>query len=129
MSETALETVFDHLHARRRRDIAAVASGLDPHVVHQGVEPELVCHGREQVLERVRHSFGPRDDSGIDWLELVAAGDRVVVGLSGARFRENPLLDGHLFMVYTVRDGTITRMDDCRTRDQALRIAGAPATA
>lgn len=37
MSDAALEIVFDHFYARRRRDIAALTDGLDPEVVHQGV--------------------------------------------------------------------------------------------
>ena len=54
MSDASMETVFDHFHARRRHDIDAIEAGLDPGVVHQGVMPELVCNGREAVVERVR---------------------------------------------------------------------------
>ena len=128
MSEAELELVFDHLHARRRHDIEAVAAGLDPGVVHQGVELQLVCNGRDEVLENVRYSFA-RDDAGLESLELVDAGDRIVVGLTGPRFRENPFLTGQLFIVYTVRDGKITRMDDYRTRDEAFHASGATAPA
>ena len=124
MSEAELEAVFDHFHARRRRDIDAVAAGLDPQVVHQGVEPELVCNGRDEVLELVRHSFA-RGDSGIRSIEMIDAGERVVVGLSGRRFRENPFLTGQLFIVFTLREGRILRMDDYRSREEALCAAGA----
>ena len=128
MSKTELEAVFDHLHARRRHDLAAVAAGLDPRVVHSGVEPGLVCIGRDQVLENVRNSFA-HDDPGLERIELIDAGDRVVVGLAGPRFRDHPFLTGQLFIVFTVYDGKIVRMDDYRTRDEALRAAGAPAPA
>jgi ketosteroid isomerase-like protein len=123
MSDSALETVFDHFHARRRHDIEAVASGLEPDIVHQGVEPELVCNGRDEVLAMVRRSFA-RDGVDLDRIELVNAGERVVVGLAGPRFRENPFLTGELFILFTVRDGKIARMDDYRTRGEAFQAAG-----
>ena len=124
MSDASMETVFDHFHARRRHDLDAIVAGLDPEVIHQGVMPELICTGREAVVERVRRSFD-NGDSGLERLELHAAGDSIVVALAGPRFRENPFLNGEIFMVFTVRDGRILRIDDYRTRDEAFRsVAG-----
>ena len=123
MGEAELEAVFDHFHARRRRDIGAVAAGLDPAIVHQGVEAQLVCHGRDEVLDLVRRSFDRRP-SGLSGFEMIDAGDRIVVGLRGSAFRENPFLSGQLFMVFTLRDRIITGIDDYRTRAEALRAAG-----
>jgi ketosteroid isomerase-like protein len=120
MSDLAMETVFDHFHARRRGDIDAIAAGLDADVVHQGVRPELVCNGRKAVLERIQQSLGA-GESGIERLELHAAGDSVVVGIAGPRFREIPFLDGEIFMVFTTRGGRILRIDDYRTREEAVR--------
>ncbi len=127
MTDAPLEVVFDHLYARRMRDLDALARGLDADVVHQGVLPSLVCNGRDAVLERMRSSLDG-GDSGIERLELSAAGDRVIVGIAGPRFREIPFLDGEVFIVFTVRDGLIARMDDYRTRDDALEavVAGTP---
>jgi ketosteroid isomerase-like protein len=124
MSDAAMTAVFDHFHARRRRDLDAIAAGLDPDVVHQGVLPELVCNGRPAVLERIRRSLGD-GETGIERLELDAAGESVIVGVAGPRFREIPFLDGEIFMVFTVRDGQILRIDDYRTREEAFRAAGA----
>jgi hypothetical protein len=123
MSDAALVVVFDHLYARRMRDLDALAKGLDPEVVHQGVVPSLVCHGRDAVMERVSSSLDSTD-SGIERLELIAAGDRAIVGIAGPRFREIPFLDGEIFIVFTVRDGLIARMDDHRTREDALNAVG-----
>jgi hypothetical protein len=120
MSDEAMETVFDHFHARRRGDMNAVAASLDPGVIHQGVLPELVCNGRDAVLERVRTSSAG-GDRGIERLELHAAGDSVVVGIAGPRFREIPFLDGEIFMVFTTQDRRIMRIDDYRTRQEAFR--------
>jgi hypothetical protein len=128
MSEEALEIVFDHFHARRRHDLDAIREGLDPDVVHQGVMPDLVCNSRDEVLAMVRSSFA-RGDFGVERLELNAAGDRVIVGIAGPRFREIPFLNGEIFIVFTVRDGLIVRMDDYRTRDEAFRaVASASPT-
>ena len=124
MSEKTLQIVFDHLHDRGAGDMQAIAAQLHSDVVHQGVSDELVCRGREEVLESIRRSGG--GDAGIDHLELVDAGDRVIVGLAGPRFREVPWLRGQLFIVFTVRDGLIVRMDDRRTRAEAFTAAGAP---
>lgn len=123
MTDAALTAVFDHLSARRARNIDALSQGLDPDVVHQGVLPSLVCTGRDAVLERMRSSLN-QVDSGIDRLELMAAGEHVIMGISGPRFREIPFLDGEIFIVFTLRDGLIVRMDDYRTRDDAVAAAG-----
>jgi ketosteroid isomerase-like protein len=126
MSDAAMETVFDHFHARRRHDLDAVTASLDPDVIHQGVLPELVCHGRKAVVDRMRASLDG-GDRGIEHLELNAAGDSVVVGISGPRFREIPFLDGEIFMVFRVRDGRIVGIDDYRTREEAFGAVVAPA--
>jgi SnoaL-like domain len=123
MTDAALEVVFDHLYARRMRDLDALTRGLDPDVVHQGVLPSLVCNGRDAVIERMRSSFD-LGDSGIERLELIAASDRVIVGIAGPRFREIPFLDGEIFIVFTTRDGLIVRMDDYRTREDARNAVG-----
>jgi ketosteroid isomerase-like protein len=128
MSDAAMETVFDHFHARRRRDLDAIAAGLDPDVVHQGVRPELVCNGRGAVLERIEASF-ETVDTGVERLELNAAGESVIVGIAGPRFREIPFLDGEIFMVFTVRDGRILRIDDYRTSGEAHAAVALPAPA
>jgi SnoaL-like domain len=126
MSDEAMETVFDHFHARRRRDLDAIAAGLDPDVVHQGVLPELVCNGRPAVVERMAASLDG-GDTGIERLELNAAGESVVVAIVGPRFREIPFLNGEIFMLFTVRDRRILRIDDYRTREDAFAAVEAPA--
>ena len=120
-----LELIFDHLNARRSRDIARLESQLDPRVVHQGILPELVCNNRQEVLENVQRGFS-RDDFGVDRLELIDAGERVLVGLAGPRFREVPWapLNGQIYVVYTIREGRIVRMEDFLTRAQAVAAAG-----
>jgi hypothetical protein len=123
VTQASLEVVFDHLYARRTRDIGRLESQLAPDVIHQGVSPELVCNNRDEVLDNVQRSFA-HEDFGVDRLELIDAGERVVVGLAGPRFHEVPWLNGQIYIVYTIRDGRIVRMDDYLTRAEAMTAAG-----
>jgi SnoaL-like protein len=126
VTQANIEVVFDHLNARRVHDLARLESQLDPEVVHQGVLPDLVCNNRDEVLSMVQRGFA-LDGFGIDRLELIDAGDRVVVGLAGPRFSEVPWapLNGQIYVVYTLRDGRIVRMDDYLSRAEAMAAAGA----
>lgn len=127
--ESPFEVVFDHLHARGRGDVEAVAARLHPGVVQQGVEPELVCHGRDMVLKRISTNMA-RTHGGMEWLELLERNGRVVAGFGGARFAGNPLLtDRRLFIVFTVRAGLIERMDHFRSREEAVAAADAAVAA
>jgi hypothetical protein len=127
MARSNLEIVFDHLHDRAAGDIESLTASFDPDVVHQGVSEELVCTGREAVLERIRIADARGGNHGLDRVELIAAGDRVVVGFAGPRFLQVPQLKGgQLFIVFTLGDGRIVRMDDHRTRAEALAAAGSP---
>ena len=128
MTRSNIEVVFEHLNARRTRDLAKLELQLDPDVVHQGVLPELVCHNRDEVLANVQRGFD-RDDFGVERLELIDAGDHVVIGLAGPRFREVPWapLNGQIYVVYTLRGGRIVRMHDYLTRAEAMTAAGAEA--
>ncbi|GAC1462958.1 MAG: hypothetical protein PVSMB7_03980 [Chloroflexota bacterium] len=126
MTQAGMDVVLSHIDAMRRRDVDGMASRLDLKIVHQGVLDELVCEGRADVLEHMRRTTETAD-FGIDHIEIIDAGERVVVGLAGARFRDvtwAPLL-GQIFVVYSVRDGRITRMHDYRTRAEALAAVGA----
>jgi hypothetical protein len=127
VSEANLELVFDHLNARRTHDVARLKVQLDPDVVHQGVLPDLVCHNRDEVLSMVQGGFS-RDGFGIERLELIDAGECVIVALAGPRFREVPWapLNGEIYVVYTLRDGRIVRMDDFLNRADAMAAAGRP---
>jgi hypothetical protein len=126
VTQTNIEVVFAHLNARRVHDLALLESQLDPDVVHQGVLPDLLCNNRHEVLANVQRGFA-RDGFGVDRLELIDAGDRVVVGLAGPRFSDVPWapLNGQIYVVYTLRDGRIVRMDDYLLRADAIAAAGA----
>ena len=89
---------------------------------------ELVCDGRGAVLDRIEASFDSLD-TGVERLEFNTAGESVVVGIAGPRFREIPFLDGEIFMLFRVSDGRIMRIDDYLTRDEAFEAARVPSPA
>ncbi|MGI8827934.1 MAG: hypothetical protein ACR2JC_20350 [Chloroflexota bacterium] len=126
MTQTNMVTVLDHIHAMRRRDFDDIPHRLHPDVVHQGVLDDLICVDRDQVLGNMLGSL-ETTEFGIERLELIDAGERVVVGLGGPRFRDVPYVPllGQIYIVYTLRDDRIVRMDDYLTRAEALTAAGA----
>lgn len=134
MSETRspsnLEIVFSEwLDAMRRGDLARMAGVLAPDAVHQGIHTEWRCESADQILESVRPSVG--NAPLVDALELVAAGDHVVMSVRGpaigapaGRDDDDERRD-QASIVFTLRNGKITRMHDFVHRRDALASAGA----
>lgn len=123
-----IEIIFsDYLDAIRRGDMDTVAARLAPGVTHHGVRAELVCPDRDSVLANVR----ARSEllPAVEALELIAAGDRVVMSIRapgiGQPVREEDALRGQASIVFTLRDGLITAMQDYPSRAEALAAAGA----
>jgi ketosteroid isomerase-like protein len=120
-----LETVMiDFFGALRGGDFDAAASLFDPDVTWQGLRDEWVCHGREEVLETFRTGLEQRRE--IDALEFTRGGEQVVLGARGPSMTEvgGEPLGGQIFNVFTLRDGRIVRIDDYRSRAEALAAAG-----
>ncbi len=125
MSQQDLETVMiDFFGALRRGDFEAAAELLDSAVTWQGLRDDLVCHGREEVIETFRSGLDER--RAVDALEFIRGGDRVVVGVRRPTLTEvaGEPLEGQIFNVFTLRDGRITRIEDYRRRSEALAAAG-----
>ena len=116
--------MIDFFGALRAGDFDAAASLLDPDVAWQGLRDEWVCHGREEVLETFRMGVEQRRE--IDALEFTRSGDRVVLGARGPSMTEvgGEPLGGQIFNVFALRDGRIMRIDDYRSRTEALAAAG-----
>ena len=131
--ESNIEIIFaDWLDAMRRGDLETMASRLAPDVVHQGVSPELICRNREQVIDMVGRRAGRVPP--VEAIELIAAGDHVVMTVRGAGI--GPPSDddedearGQATVVYTLADGKIVRMHDYLHRAEALEAAGASSVA
>jgi ketosteroid isomerase-like protein len=123
-----IEIIFsDYLDATRRGDMDTVAARLAPEVTHRGVRADLICPNRESVLERMRSRSMQLPD--VEAIELVAAGDRVVMSVRAAGIgvaeRDGDAPRGQASVVFTLRDGLITAMQDYVSRADALAAAGA----
>ena len=122
----------DWLDALRRGDIDALADRLAPEVSHRGVRSDLICPDRRAVLANARNRARHMPD--VQAIELVAAGDRVVlavraptVGVPLSADDDQDVPRGMAAMVFTLRDGLITDIQDYPSRADALAAAGAPA--
>jgi ketosteroid isomerase-like protein len=113
------------LDALRRGDPATLGEHLAPDVVWQGLRPDLRCDDREEVLAIVASQ--PTLPS-VEGLEMLAAGeDRVVVGIVSPDLVEvaDEPLSGQVWEVFTIRDDLIVRIDEFRTKPEAMQSAGA----
>jgi ketosteroid isomerase-like protein len=124
--------VADWLDAIRRGDLETMASRLAPDVVHQGVKPEWICRNRQEVIDMVGQRVGRVPP--VEAIELVAAGDHVVMSVRGVGI--GPPIDGdedeargQATIVYTLVEGKIVRMQDYLHRAEALEAAGAVSVA
>jgi hypothetical protein len=104
---------------------AELAAILDDAVVWQGLRPELVCRGREHVLDLLVRNRGrpPR----ITRIELEEFGDRVAVCVEGLDFTGPIGSDGEPLLppgaprslVLSMREGRVARMDSFPSREAA----------
>ena len=124
-----LEIIFvDWLDALRRRDIGRIERRLAPGIVHQGVRGDLVCRGRQAVIERLREvgSQLPR----VTAIELLEAGDQVLMRVRaegiGVAAEDHGPPRGEAFVVFTLENGLIVRMDDYLARADALAALADP---
>jgi predicted enzyme related to lactoylglutathione lyase len=104
----------------RRNDPALIERHLHPDVVWQGVRPDLICRDRAAVLDNVGQENGWLPE--VEALELVCDGDQVMLGVGSPDLTEiaGEILDEQIYNVLTIADGLIVRMEEHRTRDEAL---------
>ena len=123
-----LELVLDGwVEAIRRRDLDAEAERLAPDVVWQGVEPYLRCPDRDAVLANLREALSHLP--AVESIELVAAEDRVMFGVRSPDLTDvaGVPLHGEVYDVFTIADGRVARIEEFKTRDEAVRALTAPA--
>lgn len=124
MTQTAenLELIlFGWVDALRRRDPDRIADRLAADIVWQGLRQDLVCPNRSAVLDNIA-AGGPLRDQ-VTGVEVTALDDhRMLLGvqLPGVTEFFGETLTGEMFDVFTITEGVILRIDEFKTRDDAL---------
>ncbi|MFL5976689.1 MAG: nuclear transport factor 2 family protein [Solirubrobacterales bacterium] len=124
MKRHNIELLIAWLDALRRRDLPALTERLDPQATWQGVRLDLVCHGREEIVQTF---VGQRDEGyDVDALELIGAADHAILHarLSEPQEIGGVTAQGGMYNVFHIEQSTITRIEDYLDRDDALRAAG-----
>ena len=120
MKRHNIEFLWGWFDALRRGDTESMAAALAPDIVWQGVRPDLVCHGPEQVVAAFVTAYDTTQD--IDSLELVGYDEHVVLGV---RSRDLGIGDvetaGEIYNVFTIEGDRITRIEDYLDRDEAMQ--------
>jgi ketosteroid isomerase-like protein len=133
MSQENVELVRRGLEALNRGDIEGAVALADPlpefEFVPSGVLiPDLsgVQRGPEGMRRVAEVFLGAFDDAHIDVHELIDVGDQVFGSLTvGGRGKQSGAeTSWDVWQVWTVRDGSIARLQGFTDRDAALEAAG-----
>jgi limonene-1,2-epoxide hydrolase len=123
MKRQNIEFLWGWFDALRRRDTESMAAALDPAIVWQGVRPDLVCHGPEEVVAAFVTAYDANQE--IDSLELLGSDAHVVLGVRASDLRVDDVdTAGEIYNVFTIEGGRIMRIEDYLERGRALAAAG-----
>jgi hypothetical protein len=124
MKRHNIELIIGWLDALRRRDLEAVTATLDHDIPWEGLREDLICRGREEVVETF---VGQRDeDYEIDSLELIGGHRHVVLGARIPDLRDiaGIEVEGEIYNVFAISGDKVTRIKDYLKRHEALDAAG-----
>jgi hypothetical protein len=127
VSQSLLEDVLVRFVLAWREGRSSDIEGLlDDEVIWQGLRGDYICRNRKEAMEIVRPSLG-RMGLG-DHLEILMHGQQVVLGLGAPDFRKlgDVPIDGQIFQVFNFRDGKVVRIQEYKTREEALVAAERP---
>jgi hypothetical protein len=120
MKRHNIELLWGWLDALRRRDTESMAAALAPDIVWQGVRPDFVCQGREEVIDAFVSAYNANQE--IDSLELIGGEERVVLGVRSPSIEIDDVeTAGEIYNVFTIESDRITRIEDHLDRDEAMR--------
>jgi ketosteroid isomerase-like protein len=128
MSRQKVELVRAGIEAFNRQDWEAVLEHAAPDFVldmSRSIGPRRGTYKLDQ-LRSYLEDFGETFESfRIEADEFIEAGERVVVPTTAhARGRDGIEAQAHTALVYTFRDGAVTRMVMYQGRQEALKAAG-----
>jgi ketosteroid isomerase-like protein len=130
MSNENAELIRRAYRAYASGDLDGMLELVDPDLEWTYLDPALeqptpqICHGRQELEQVLRHWA----EHGL-WAELeevTSSGELVMVGV------RTPGVDAHhgrpggdqAYSVFTVREGRIVALRDCRDRQEAFQVAG-----
>jgi uncharacterized protein len=132
MSKENADLIRRTYQAYASGDLAAMLEFVDPDLEWTYLDPSLeqptpqVCRGRRE-LEQVLRGWA---EHGLraELEEVISSGELVMVGVRtpGVDAYFGRRGDARAYSVFTVRDGRIVALRDCRDRQEALRLAGIP---
>jgi ketosteroid isomerase-like protein len=108
-------------------DLDAMLELVDPDLEWTYLDPALehptpqVCHGRQELEQVLRHwaEHGLR----AELEEVTSNGELVMVGVRTVDADHGRRGHDRAYSVFTVREGRIAALRDCRDRQQALQLA------
>jgi ribosomal protein S18 acetylase RimI-like enzyme len=122
MKRQNIEFLWSWFDAMRRRDTESMAAALDPAIVWQGVRPDLVCHGPDEVIDAFLAGYDA--NQAIDSLELLGGDDHIVLGVRAPDLAIDEVeTAGEIYNVFTIDGQKITRIEDYLEREVALAAA------
>jgi ketosteroid isomerase-like protein len=130
MSNENAELIRRAYQAYASGDLDGMLELADPDLEWTYLDPALerptlqVCHGRQELEQVLRHwaEHGLR----VELEEVTSAGELVMVGVRtpGIDAHHGRRGDDRAYSVFTVREGRIVALRDCRDRQEALQVAG-----
>jgi ketosteroid isomerase-like protein len=129
MSNENAELIRCAYQAYANGDLPAMLELVGPDLEWTYLDPALehptpqVCHGRQE-LEQVLRDWA---EHGLraELEEVIGSGELVMVGVRtpGTDAHHGRRGDDHAYSVWTVREGRIVALRDCRDRQEALDVA------
>jgi ketosteroid isomerase-like protein len=126
-----IELVREGLAAFTRGEFERLAEFVQPDMVSFRASPlpgPQTYHGAAGVLEMYDDWTAEFEDFEMEFVEFAEVGDRVVVEMvQRATGKASGLtVEAPFWMVYTLRQGKISRLDVYNSREQALEAASPP---
>ncbi|HUJ35855.1 MAG TPA: nuclear transport factor 2 family protein [Solirubrobacteraceae bacterium] len=121
MTETNVELARRGYGAIMRGDLDAIRELLDPDVKWHGGDPANGCQNRKQALHWMRQAQQRRGSSPAELVDVIDAGDKIVVIMRRTGEDGEPELVANLT---TFRDGKVVEMVHFPNPDDARAAAG-----